>query len=386
MIKKFEQYYTKDIDTLEAHWEKATFVLDTNVLLNLYRYSPSTRKRVIEILETYKGRYWTPYHVLFEFFSNRKSMIIQTAKAYSNMIKQIDNLLEDLAHDKNHPFIAKKLDEKVKSVLEELKKELVKNQKGLKDRLTDCDILSSIENILEDSIGDELDHTELNKEGKKRYESKIPPGYQDKDQEKRAVERRYGDYKIWQEALDHFKKSPGPVIMVTDDKKDDWFETEGSHTIGARVELLLEFKKETNSDIYIYQSDSFIRHHGNFKKDLEVEKLIEDMSFIRSNVHFNSDRLIPFSSTEQFAIAPLPGTEVPMLSNTTEMARMARIAHLKVAKSKLIKERDLLAEGDFKDKSELNQAKTKINLEIIRINHEIKEINNNIPWYNKPFR
>lgn len=48
-------------------WEKATFVFDTNFLLDFYRVSTSTSEDYFRILEYIKDRIWLPYQVADEF-------------------------------------------------------------------------------------------------------------------------------------------------------------------------------------------------------------------------------------------------------------------------------------------------------------------------------
>lgn len=44
MKNKFSEYYKLNETAVKEHWEKDIFCFDANVLLNLYRYSPSTRE------------------------------------------------------------------------------------------------------------------------------------------------------------------------------------------------------------------------------------------------------------------------------------------------------------------------------------------------------
>ena len=48
MLKGFEGYYPPDFDKL---WNEATFVFDTNVLLDLYRFLRQYRKEMLDILD-----------------------------------------------------------------------------------------------------------------------------------------------------------------------------------------------------------------------------------------------------------------------------------------------------------------------------------------------
>ena len=48
-------------------WENAIFVFDTNVLLNLYRYSAKTRKSLLDAFESFMDCIWFRFVVGFVF-------------------------------------------------------------------------------------------------------------------------------------------------------------------------------------------------------------------------------------------------------------------------------------------------------------------------------
>ena len=56
-IKEYIEYSSEEKNDL---WNTATFVFDTNVFLNLYRYSNKTRNQLIESFECLKPRIWMP--------------------------------------------------------------------------------------------------------------------------------------------------------------------------------------------------------------------------------------------------------------------------------------------------------------------------------------
>ena len=70
-------------------WEKAIFVFDTNVLLNLYRYSAKTRNSLLMAFESFKGRIWIPYHVAYEYMRRRCEVIYETVQRYEQFKKEI---------------------------------------------------------------------------------------------------------------------------------------------------------------------------------------------------------------------------------------------------------------------------------------------------------
>ena len=61
-------------------WEDATFVFDTNFLLDLYRVSHSTAANFLKILQQIKNRIWLPYQVADEFLRRREDIKMENYK------------------------------------------------------------------------------------------------------------------------------------------------------------------------------------------------------------------------------------------------------------------------------------------------------------------
>ena len=116
--------------------------------------------------------------------------------------------------------------------------------------------------LLEGKIGDDIANEELERlyrDGKKRYDEEVPPGYKDKANKKNEGNRSlYGDLIVWNQLLKHAKTIPSSIIFITDDRKEDWWYKFKGKTIGPRPELIKEFKDETGKRINIYQADNFL--------------------------------------------------------------------------------------------------------------------------------
>ena len=87
MKTKFFEQYTLSDNEIKAILENGILVFDTNVLLNLYSYTKSTKEEVLNIMKKYKNRLWMPYQVGWEFFNNRENKI-------SNVQGGCDKILE----------------------------------------------------------------------------------------------------------------------------------------------------------------------------------------------------------------------------------------------------------------------------------------------------
>lgn len=95
-----------------------------------------------------------------------------------------------------------------------------------------------------------------------------PPGFEDRDKHKgsslvKEINKRYGDLIFWKQILDKAKDSSSSVILVTGERKEDWWSVCGGKTIGPLPELMEEFASVTGKEFYIYTTHNFL----NFAND-----------------------------------------------------------------------------------------------------------------------
>ena len=87
MKKAFPGYYLPSASEIKNIWDTCLFVLDTNVLLDLYRYSSSTRDQLIDLLKSVEDRIWLPHQVAKEFLKNRPTVMLSQTSTYSDAKK-----------------------------------------------------------------------------------------------------------------------------------------------------------------------------------------------------------------------------------------------------------------------------------------------------------
>lgn len=274
-IKEFIEPTSKEKQQL---WEKAVFVFDTNVLLNLYRYSAKTRNSLLAAFESFKERVWIPYQVAYEYMRKRCEVIYETVQRYDQFKKEID-IFTGKAIDTLRLTSG---DEEVS----ELTRYLIKWLDSNKDRnllvlsAEKDEILDKILTIFDGRVGNNIDAAELERikeEGKERYEKLIPPGYKD-DKKKKGQEddnNAYGDLIIWKQIIRHAKENGTGVVYVTHDQKEDWWNIVKGKTIGPRVELRKEFMKETGQEFHMYSMNSFISTY-NKMNEVPIDKSAVD--------------------------------------------------------------------------------------------------------------
>lgn len=264
--------------------ETATIVFDTNILLNLYRCSKSTRDELLVIMESFRDRLWIPHQVAYEFMENRPEVIFQTAGTYSKMTDSANKLIKSFAE----LLRIKENDESC----QELKRVIhswIERKKAINLEITSCSddkLLSRILDLFDGKVGKEYSTTDLEKlkrEGKERYDRQIPPGYKDRKKDRGNDDNNaYGDFIYWKQILDYAKGQSVDIVLVTDDQKDDWWNEKSGRTIGPRPELQKEFYLETGKMFHMYSMEQFMSIAGKTPN----EQVMEEIRSISSNPLF----------------------------------------------------------------------------------------------------
>ncbi|WP_446718001.1 PIN-like domain-containing protein [Crocosphaera sp. Alani8] len=96
MKQHFPGYYRPNEDDFKFLWENCIFVLDTNILLNIYRYPLEARNDLLEILKTISDRLWIPHQVALEYQQNRLKIISEQIQRYRQVRKVIEDSENDL--------------------------------------------------------------------------------------------------------------------------------------------------------------------------------------------------------------------------------------------------------------------------------------------------
>lgn len=286
MKKTFQGYYLPSEEEFKAVWDSCIFVLDASVLLNLYRYSQETRESFVAILEEIGGRLWVPHQAALEYQRNRLGVIEEQASAYDHIkakLSEIRNKLDnELRSFKRHPSIkADALLGKLGEALSSAERELNELSREHPDYAHDDPIRDRVTLLLDGRVGAPYTAeriTEICKEGKARYESKTPPGYADMA---KGGPDQYGDVILWMQVIEKAKELRKPVILVTDDRKEDWWLRSKGETLGPRPELLQEIVSKAGVSSYIYSGDPFMEHAVKYLKHQVKAEAIDEVKGIR---------------------------------------------------------------------------------------------------------
>jgi hypothetical protein len=197
----FPGYYRPTEEEFDKLWKDCIFIFDANMLLHVYRYSSETRDRFIQVLTRLKDRLWIPHQAAYEFHRNRLLVITHQRKTYDDIekiltdaIHKVEKYIEGIRH---HPVLEPRA---VLTPLNNAKKKvlryLAKTRAEHPDLLSSDKLLEDLSSLFAGKVGSPYSDErlrEIYKEGARRYENKVPPGYMDKD---KPGDEKYGDLEL----------------------------------------------------------------------------------------------------------------------------------------------------------------------------------------------
>lgn len=318
MRNHFPGYYSPSNKEYKSLWTNCIFAFDANVLLDSYRYSLSTRTELLNLIGRISRRIWLPHQSGFEYHKNRLIVISGQSKSYDDTINELDtfiNKFSDKLTNKFHPHIkdAQTYIDEIKSIFTRIKDDLLEEQNQFVELLKDDTILATISDYFHNKVGDIYSDdklAEIFKEGADRYQKKIPPGYMDESQ--KEGDSIYGDLIIWMQIIDQSIQTGKPIILITAERKHDWWFVHNGKTIGPRPELVQEFFKETGLPFYMYHVSTFMDNANKYLKEKVKKSAIEEAkSFSKQEQHKSEqfDKLLKIARQSQHgfpaSLAPL---------------------------------------------------------------------------------
>ena len=241
--------FRPSVPAIEELLMSAVIVPDTNVLLGLYRLSPSSRDDALRALERVSERLWLPHQVGVEFYRNVDRVRQGLPAAYGEVRRSVEALRkapgcfgEGRRYEDSRAAVQAVVATAIDGLLAALDR-LVADDRAIIDP-SDDDVLSRIEALFLDRVGAAPLPATIRERVEEfvnyRLPSLIPPGYEDAHTKPEPL-RAAGDFLLWSEVLDHAEETGKPVLLITDDTKNDWYLREGGKTLGPRPELVREF-------------------------------------------------------------------------------------------------------------------------------------------------
>lgn len=331
MKKNFYGYYPPSTEQYERLWKEGLIVLDTNVLLNLYRLPTTARDELVSVLELLKERLWIPHQVSLEFQRRRLTVIASERKATEEALTATSDLVDDIKKKVDALQIDKRgLGIESQPLLAELAKansqllEAIKTTHNAQLDISATDpVRERLDALLNNRVGDgptnQEDLDKLVIEGEDRFKEKIPPGFADSDKDKNPNEatfifdhlkyqRKFGDLILWRQLIQHVKSTGiKTVLLITADRKEDWWWREQGKTIGPHPELIREIRREGAVDLFwMYSSVQFVEHANKYstasvskESVAEIKQVTLSSSASSVNVREFLDHLHSFNANHE---------------------------------------------------------------------------------------
>lgn len=315
LIRRYQAWIEPDggvgEDARELFYTSGMIVLDTNVLLDLYRYTPEARDEVLEALKRVAGNLWMPYQVGLEFVRGRNKVIHDRTRLLSAVAQQVrhgfDQAWQDIAsalaqvkqllanHANDHAG-QRELDELINQQsfrkltapwMQELlsRAEQVKNSHDVQlgSLVAGSDsVLQQVAELYEDRIGEPPSHSDLQRRVEKatrfRYPNRIPPGFADSG--KGTDLAAAGDFLLWDEVVRRVSELPHPrrVLFVSSDAKEDWYEPS---TPGRRKQpwphLFEEMRSRSQAELLIVPPQDFFKDVREYLHAAIAQSTVEEI-------------------------------------------------------------------------------------------------------------
>lgn len=285
MRKIFKEYHQFTEQEFQQLWKDCLFVFDTNTLLNMYRYSRETVTVYFDVLNELKKKkqLWIPYQVGFEFYENRINVISEYEKSYDEILSILEKAKSEIETKyKDHPFLnLREINENINKGLSNVEGKIKQAKKDHPKWLEKDEVLEKLNLLFKENIGNNYDEQklgEIKKEGKERYEKKIPPGFKDS---KKNENNKYGDLILWYQIIDKAKESKKPIVLISGDVKEDWWLEKDGKRLMPLPQLKKELSDKAEVDFHIYTADRFLELNKTDEKNItnntikEVRKIRE---------------------------------------------------------------------------------------------------------------
>jgi hypothetical protein len=286
MKKIFKEYHQFAEQEFQQLWKDCLFVFDTNTLLNMYRYSRATVDTYFDVLKELKNKnqLWIPYQVGYEFYENRINVISEYEKSYDEILSILKKTKSDIEDKyKDHPFLdLGKIKEEMSKGLSGVEIIIEQAKKNHPKWLEKDEVLEKLNQLFEGNIGNNYDEQklkEIKKEGKERYEKKVPPGFKDDD---KPEDIKYGDLILWYQIIDKAKESKKPIVLISGDVKEDWWLKKDGKRLMPLPQLKKEISDKAGVDFHIYTADRFLEYYKTGKKEID-NRTIEEVRKIRKS-------------------------------------------------------------------------------------------------------
>lgn len=316
MWERFAGFHKPSEAAIKALWKDAVFVFDASVLLDIYRVA-GVYGELVALKEHIKERIFVPHQFAMEFHRNLDGELRKVEQRNANaasVLQRAKNAFIDEIYKGANPTLPAKvlrddIDAAVNKYSEDLKAELAGIQAKLASSFNE--IRTFLDELLSGKIGRYYERERLwtlYEEGRRRYASFIPPGFEDVH-DKSTDERQFGDFIGWMQMLDYVKENRKPIIFVTEDTKQDWWLSAKSDQ--PHPYLVQEMAEVGSQPYYQYNLRRFLQRAATeFESAQPNEELLQNLDVERETQEDARIRRLVFELAKRRAVT----RAVPALS------------------------------------------------------------------------
>jgi len=258
MRETFMSWYPPTDQERRRAYQDGVVVLDTNVLLSLYRFTSDARTELLRLLKKVSERLWLPHQVGLEFHRNRLSVIHDAAGEQERLRKELTDAQNRLRNafqtaEKRIGLKGAPLAEALTKAFNLLDQEIAaltsRSDLTLSEAINNDPILDALTALYHHRVGKPYEPERYERECKvalQRIKDQIPPGYRDAKKDDPT-----GEYLIWRQTLDQAAERKQGVLFVTQDRKPDWYRQEHGLNVGPRPELIEEMHREAGVRLHL---------------------------------------------------------------------------------------------------------------------------------------
>jgi hypothetical protein len=288
----FEEYLQPTEEDYRAVLTAGLVVLDTNVLLNLYRYNVKVQDELVDLFGRLGDHVWVPRQVLVEFWRNREAVLEESDRGAEAIVDELreheKKTLEAFRRwarrfalqDEEASLLSDAVSEGFARMCEGIQK-LAEDDATAEIGADDL-VLEKLGTVLEGRVGAPMvadAYKAALKEGSRRVDGQEPPGYLDKGKARRpGKEGAAGDYLVWEQVLVEAQARNVDVLFVTGDVKEDWWRIEHGQQRGPRPELADELRTRAGTRLFMLRPESLLRVAG---RVLEFEVSDESLTEVK---------------------------------------------------------------------------------------------------------
>jgi hypothetical protein len=276
----FPGYFPPNDELLERFLTVGVVVLDANALLDTYKFTGTARREFLDALRALDDRLFIPHQVALEFMRNRATVIKAGCAFPSKFREAAKKLHSEVQALKEHRRLQDEEVSGIKSAIDAAIEDILKRHADLYDDGVTLDksveydpVFKEIEQITEGKVGPPFaKRDEMAKVGNQRFKEKIPPGYSDHDKE---AHKALGDYFLWEQTIIKASERQLPVLIVSNENKEDWVRKEDRHVRGPRPEMVDELLVRASQPFHLVNVKTFLTYARTYLRAKVSDSTIE---------------------------------------------------------------------------------------------------------------